>query len=365
MPKLDIVGVSKTYGDIKALSDISLHVDDKEYVCILGPSGCGKSTLIRCVAGIHTPDTGQILINDQPVEKTPIEDRRIGYVFQDIALFPHMSVRDNLSYGLTVRRAGSAEIRTVTNEMLDLINMRNRSRSYPSELSGGAQQKVAVGRAIATGSQLFLLDEPLGALDALVRTELRYELRKLASDLGLTVLHVTHDQEEALSIADRVVVMKNGRIVEVGKPSAIYLRPKALFTENFVGETNLFEGTVLETQNSQCTVDIKGLRLRVPGLGKKVDQKVVVSVRPEFVPLTTPNERGWQGRVKEVTFLGNVNRYVVDVEGGIEIVADESTALYSTGFGVGEQVSVLVEDCAHMLLFDYPTEGLDKAVSLE
>lgn len=365
MPKLDITGVSKTYGDIKALSDISLHVEDKEYVCILGPSGCGKSTLIRCVAGIHTPDTGQILINDQPVKQTQIEDRRIGYVFQDIALFPHMSVRDNLSYGLVVRRAPSSEITTVTNEMLDLINMRNRSKSYPSELSGGAQQKVAVGRAIATGSHLFLLDEPLGALDALVRTELRYELKKLASDLGLTVLHVTHDQEEALSIADRVVVMKNGRIVEVGKPSEIYLRPKALFTENFVGETNLLEGTVLETRNSQCTVNINGLRLSVAGVGKEVGQRVIVSIRPEFLPLTTPSERGWQGRVKHVTFLGNVNRYVVDVQERVEIVAEEATTQYSTGFGIGEQVSVLVEDCSHMLLFDYPTEGMDKAVSLE
>jgi ABC-type Fe3+/spermidine/putrescine transport system ATPase subunit len=365
MPKLDLTGVSKTYGNIQALSNISLHVEDKEYVCILGPSGCGKSTLIRCVAGINTPETGQILIDGQPVEQTPIEDRRIGYVFQDIALFPHMSVRDNLSYGLAVRHARSTEIATVTNEMLDLINMRNRSRSYPRELSGGAQQKVAVGRAIATGSHLFLLDEPLGALDALVRAELRYELRKLASDLGLTVLHVTHDQEEALSIADRVVVMKSGRIIEVGKPSEIYLSPKTLFTENFVGETNLLEGRVLETHDSQCTVDIKGHRLRVPGFGKTVDQKIIVSIRPEFLPLTTPNELGWDGRVKQVTFLGSLNRYVVDVDGGIEIIAEESTAEYSTGFAVGERVSVLVEDCAHILLFDYPADGLDKEVSLE
>ncbi len=195
MPKLDLSGVSKSYGSIRALSDISLHVEDKEYVCILGPSGCGKSTLIRCIAGINAPDSGQILIDGQLVEQTPIEDRRVGYVFQDIALFPHMSVRDNLSYGLAVRHAQSTEITTVTNEMLDLINMRDRSKSYPRELSGGAQQKVAVGRAIATGSHLFLLDEPLGALDAIVRAELRYELRKLASDLGLTVIHVTHDQE--------------------------------------------------------------------------------------------------------------------------------------------------------------------------
>ena len=365
MPKLDLMGVSKTYADIQALSDISLHVEDKEYVCILGPSGCGKSTLIRCIAGIHTPDSGQILIDGKSIEETPIEDRRIGYVFQDIALFPHMSVRDNLSYGLAVRHAQSSEIMTVTNEMLDLINMRDRSKSYPRELSGGAQQKVAVGRAIATGSHLFLLDEPLGALDAIVRAELRYELRKLASDLGLTVIHVTHDQEEALSIADRIVIMKSGRIVEVGKPSEIYLSPRNLFTENFVGETNLLEGKVLETHSSQCTVDIKGHKLRVAGVGKKVDQKVVVSIRPEFVPLTTPTGMGWEGRVKQVTFLGSLNRYVVEVEGGIEIVAEESTAEYSTGFRVGESVSVLLEDNAHMLLFDYPEEGLEKEVSLE
>jgi ABC-type Fe3+/spermidine/putrescine transport system ATPase subunit len=365
MPKVDLTGVSKTYGDIQALSDASLHVDDKEYLCIIGPSGCGKSTLIRCIAGIHAPDAGQILIDGKSVEQTPIEDRRVGYVFQDIALFPHMSVRGNLSYGLAVRHAQSNEITTVTNEMLDLISMRSRSKSFPRELSGGAQQKVAVGRAIATGSHLFLLDEPLGALDALVRAELRYELRKLASDLGLTVIHVTHDQEEALSIADRVVIMKSGRIVEVGKPSEIYLSPKNLFTENFVGETNLLEGIVVETHNSECTVDIKGHKLRVLGFEKNVDQTVVVSIRPEFVPLTTPTARGWEGQVKQVTFLGGLNRYVVEVEGGIEIVAEESTAEYSTGFRIGEKVSVLVEDNAHMLLFDYPPEGLEKEVSLE
>ena len=365
MPELDLIGVSKIYGDIKALDDISLHVEDKEYVCILGPSGCGKSTLIRCIAGIHQADSGQILIDDESVEKTPIEDRRIGYVFQDIALFPHMSVRDNLAYGLAVRHAQSTEISTITNEMLDLINMRDRSKSYPKELSGGAQQKVAVGRAIATGSHLFLLDEPLGALDAIVRAELRYELRKLASDLGLTVIHVTHDQEEALSIADRVVVMKSGRIIEVGKPSDIYLSPKNLFTANFVGETNFLEGKVLKTDGSHCTLDIVGHRISVPALGKKVDQRVVVSIRPEFIPLTTPNEMGWEGRIRQVTFLGGLNRYVVEVGKGIELVAEESTAEYSTGFRVGESVSVLLDDRVHMLIFDYPRGGLEKEISLE
>ena len=364
MPTLDLTGVSKTYGGIQALADISLHVEDKEYVCILGPSGCGKSTLIRCIAGIHRPDSGQIRIDGKSVERTEIEDRRIGYVFQDIALFPHMSVRDNLCYGLAVRHAESTEITTVANEMLDLINMRDRSKSYPSELSGGAQQKVAVGRAIATGSHLFLLDEPLGALDAIVRSELRYELRKLASDLGLTVIHVTHDQEEALSIADRVIVMKNGRIVEVGKPSEIYVSPSNLFTENFVGETNLLEGRVMETDSSQCTVDLKGHTVKIRGFEGKVGQAIVVSIRPEFVPLTTPTLAGWKGRIKQVTFLGSLNRYVIDVEGGIEIVAEVSTAEYSTGFRVGESVSMPL-DGVHMLLFDYPAEGLEKAISLE
>jgi ABC-type Fe3+/spermidine/putrescine transport system ATPase subunit len=363
MPKLDLLGVSKIYGNIQALADISLHVEDKEYVCILGPSGCGKSTLIRCIAGINKPDRGQILIDGESVEQTPIEDRRIGYVFQDIALFPHMSVRDNVSYGLAVRHTESTEITTITNEMLDLMNIRDRSKAYPRELSGGAQQKVAVGRAIATGSHLFLLDEPLGALDAIVRAELRYELRKLASDLGLTVIHVTHDQEEALSIADRVVVMKSGGIVEVGKPSEIYLSPRNLFTENFVGETNLLEGKVLETDGLQCTVDIKGHGIGVSGFGK-VGQRVIVSIRPEFVQLTTPTERGWKGLIKQVTFLGNLNRYVVEVEGGIEIIAEESTAEYSTGFRVGESVRASFDD-VHMLLFDYPAEGLEKEISLE
>jgi ABC-type Fe3+/spermidine/putrescine transport system ATPase subunit len=306
-----------------------------------------------------------VLVDGEPIGLTQIEDRQVGYVFQDIALFPHMSVRDNLSYGLSVRHAPQTQTITVTNEMLDLINMRERSKSYPRELSGGAQQKVALGRAIATGSHLFLLDEPLGALDTIVRTELRYELRKLASDLGLTVIHVTHDQEEALSIADRVVVMKNGRIIEVGEPLRIYHSPANLFTENFVGETNLLEGEVLENDGYHCVVGLKGHRLMVPWSQKKVGQSVVIAIRPEFVRLSTPSDVGWPGRIKRVTFLGNLNRYVVEVERGLEIVAEESTAEYSTGFRIGENVSAVVGGNAHILIFDYPAEGLEKEISLE
>lgn len=364
MPNLELVGVSKIYGNIQALRDVSLHVENKEYVCIIGPSGCGKSTLIRCVAGIEQPSSGEILIDGQSVERIPIEDRKIGYVFQDIALFPHLTVQDNLAYGLAVKRASAGEMRTITNELLDLIRMRDQSKSYPRELSGGAQQKVAVGRAIATGAHLFLLDEPLGALDAIVRAELRYELRKLASDLGLTVIHVTHDQEEALSIADRMVIMKSGRIVEIGTPSEIYYTPKTIFAANFVGEVNLLEGKVTRTDSKQCTVDIKGHEVRAPTIERKVGDRVIVSIRPEFVRLTTPTENGWRGRIKNATFFGGLNRYVVEAENGIEIVAEVSTVEYSTGFRVNENVSVFLEK-SNMLLFDYPQEGLQKEVSLE
>jgi len=368
MPNLDIVGVSKHYGTIAALDDVTLHVGDREYVCILGPSGCGKTTLIKCVAGIEQPDQGQIFIDGRPMQNALIEDRRIGYVFQDIALFPHLSVKDNLSYALAVRHAPKDRVLTVANEMLDLINMRDRSKSYPRELSGGAQQKVAVGRAIATGSHLFLLDEPLGALDALVRAELRYDLKRLAIDLGLTIIHVTHDQEEALSIADRIVVMKRGKIVEVGKPSEIYLSPKSIFTENFVGETNLLEGRIIETNVSSCVVQLGSHKIELPVSGKVGGQRVVVSIRPEFITLTrrtTEIGGGWAGRIKQAAFLGDIYRYGVQVDGETDMVVHVPSTGETGGFAVGESVNVALGKSGHMLLFNYPVEGLEKETALE
>jgi ABC-type Fe3+/spermidine/putrescine transport system ATPase subunit len=364
LPTLDVRGVSKAYGNIKALDDVWLHIEDKEYVCIVGPSGCGKSTLIKCVAGIIQPTEGEILVDGHSVLNVPIEDRKIGYVFQDIALFPHLSVKQNLSYGLAVRNASANTVTTVTNEMLDLVKMRDRSKSYPRELSGGAQQKVAVGRAIESGSHLFLLDEPLGALDALVRAELRYELRRLASDLGLTVIHVTHDQEEALSIADRVVIMKGGRVVEVGKPAEIYHSPQSLFTENFVGETNLLEGTIMEIAETSCKVKVGTHMMSVLGKGKKVGQKVVVAVRPEFITLGSAVPSEWEWRIKEVSFLGGLTRYTLEDDGGLEILAHVPSG-ESRSLRIGERTNASFGDGEHMLLFDYPIEGLEKELALE
>jgi len=365
MPKLVIDNISKYYGKIAALDNVSLQVEDKEYVCVIGPSGCGKSTLIKCIAGIIQPDQGEILIDDQPIRRVLMEDRKIGYVFQDIALFPHMTVRDNLAYGLAVRNAGSDHIINVTNEMLDLIKMRERSKSFPFELSGGAQQKVAVARAIATGSYLFLLDEPLGALDTLVRAELRYELKQLAKDLGLTIIHVTHDQEEALSIADRVVIMKQGRIVEIGTPAEVYLRPKTLFTENFVGETNILEGEIVETSGDRCSVRVGNEKFSVPKTDGKKGDRGVISIRPESLLLRRKSENGQlRGIIRQVIFLGSINRYEVETEGGFRLTAHQAMTSDVEEFRIGDVVNIEIDE-KHMLLFNYPPEGLEKELALE
>ena len=225
-----------------------------------------------------------------------------------------------------------------------------------------------MARAIATGSYLFLLDEPLGALDALVRAELRYELKKLAKDLGLTIIHVTHDQEEALSIADRVIIMKRGKIVEIGSPAEVYLSPKSLFTENFVGETNLLEGKVLRTDGGLSIVEIGSHTINILSQSRKQGERVVVSVRPEFVLLkkASSNDRNrWKGKIKQVTFLGSLNRYLVETEEGIELVTHAATTSeLEEGFHVGDRVE-LVSEGKHMLLFDYPEEGLEKEIALE
>ena len=218
MPDVRLEGVTKTYGEISALREVSLEIHDGEYLCIVGPSGCGKTTLIKSIAGIVKPDGGEIYVDGKSVTPMPVEDRGTGYVFQEIALFPNMNVYDNVSYGLMVKGESVDGRRGTVTEMLDMLQMRESSRSLPSELSGGARQKTAIARALASGSTLLLLDEPLGALDFKVRTVIRYELRRLVKALGLTAVHVTHDQEEALSIADRIVVMKAGRIIEVGPP---------------------------------------------------------------------------------------------------------------------------------------------------
>lgn len=358
--------MTKKYGNIIALNNVNLEVEDGDYLCIIGPSGCGKTTLIRCIAGIVEPDEGEIYIDGNLVNNLPIEDRNVGYVFQEIALFPHMNIYDNICYGPFVKGCKISSVENVIKEILHLMKLHDRIKNHPYELSGGAQQKAAVARALISGSRLLLLDEPLGSLDAKVRKVLRYELRRLFKDLGLTAIHVTHDQEEAISIADRVVVMRSGKIVEVGTPLDLYLRPKNLFTAYFVGEANFLEGEIIGEEDNYTKVDVNGHLLYS---ACKIDpeiRKVVVAIRPEFIKMSKKSAYKWalKGVVENRFFLGDSVRFEVLIENSFMIVVKSQSSERALKFNVGDHVNVFLPP-GFLLLYSYPKEGLEKALSIE
>ncbi|MEM3046221.1 MAG: ABC transporter ATP-binding protein [Candidatus Bathyarchaeia archaeon] len=366
MPRVRIVGVSKRYGRVTALDRVTLELEDKEYLSILGPSGCGKTTLIKCIAGIIRPDEGRVYVDDRDLTDVPIQERGVGYVFQEVALFPHMSVSDNVSYGPRVKGWPPERAERMAKEMLSMVRLEDRAEAYPRELSGGAQQEVAVVRAFASGSSLLLLDEPLGALDAKVRAKLRYELRQLVTDLGLTAIHVTHDQEEALSISDRVVVMKAGRIAEVGTPMQLYLQPKRIFTANFVGEANFLQAKVLR-RGEEAALDVDGLELHCPIPPSVESGRVVVAIRPEFISFEDHGSSGcnvWQGRVESQAFAGSVMRYQVRLTNGLALTVKRPLVSEGPELAVGEKV-VLSLPKEHILIYPFPEGGLDQEIALE
>lgn len=243
---IELNGISKAFGQFSALKNIDLKVNDGEFLALLGPSGSGKTTLLRIIAGLAFPDTGRVSFNGEDVTNLKVADRKVGFVFQHYALFKHMSVADNVGFGLSVRKRGQrpskAQIRDRANELLELVQLGGLGDRYPAQLSGGQRQRVALARALAVEPQLLLLDEPFGALDAKVRKTLRRWLRDLHRQMGLTSIFVTHDQEEALELADRVVVMDKGLIEQIGTPEQVYMEPKTAFVSDFVGETNHLPG---------------------------------------------------------------------------------------------------------------------------
>jgi ABC-type Fe3+/spermidine/putrescine transport system ATPase subunit len=338
---------------------------------MVGPSGCGKTTLIKSISGMVQPDDGEVLIDGRSMNSLPVEDRHVGYVFQEVALFPHMNVRDNVSYGLMVKGLSLEERRRLSREMLDMMDLSDRASSYPSELSGGARQKTGVARALASGSSLLLLDEPLGSLDLKVRTVLRYELRGLVKDLGLTAIHVTHDQEEALSISDRVAVMKAGRIIEVGEPTELYMNPGKLFTAKFLGEANFMEGRLLEADGEDSVVDVEGIALRVkanPDLKIQKGDIVVLAIRPEFIHMERKAAPGGanllRGTVKAGTFVGDLWRYEVEIESSRTLLVKHYISRGETEFKSRDEV-ILDLPRDRLLIYKFPEEGLERELSLE
>ncbi len=369
MPDVRLVNVTKTFegGRIVAVDHVNLHVRDGEYFCILGPSGCGKTTLLRLIAGILEPDEGEIYIGGKPMRGVPPEDRDIGFVFQTFALFPHMTAWENVTYGPRVRGWPEDQLERVGREMLELVGLYDRADAYPHELSGGMMQRVGLARALATGASLLLLDEPLSALDAKIAFELRYEIRRLVKALGRTAIHVTHDQAEAMAIADRIAVMRKGRILQVGTPQELYMKPNSIFVAHFVGEANFLEGFVEKVGEKSSLIRLRGeLAVEVAGREQAKGQKVVMGIRPEVLALET-DARGQRnalpGTVERVMFEGVVTRYEVRLENDDLLVVTEPS-MTAKPFRPGDKVFVVVP-YEKVFVFPYPEKGLKEELSVE
>jgi iron(III) transport system ATP-binding protein len=308
---LSVSGVSKKFGAFTALRDISLAVKQGEFVSFLGPSGCGKTTLLRAIAGLDPQDAGVIRLGGRDVSDLPPAERDFGIVFQSYALFPNLTVVDNVGYGLVNQKKPRAEISARVRELLEMVGLPEQGGKYPVQLSGGQQQRVALARALATSPSLLLLDEPLSALDARVRVRLRDEIKQLQRRLGVTTVMVTHDQEEALSMADRIVVMNHGVIEQVGTPTDVYSRPTTAFVADFVGTMNFLDGTAADGGN----LAVGGLRLAAPRHGLAAGAGARIGFRPEdvrVVQAASPNS--FEASVRGLDFLGSFGRATLSVK---------------------------------------------------
>lgn len=315
MSFLTLNAVTKSFGANTVVEDFNFAVEKGEFISFLGPSGCGKTTVLRMIAGFETPSDGRITIDGQDVTRLPANKRRIGMVFQAYALFPNMNVRDNVAFGLKIAGLQRREMDARVEEMLSLIQLEHLGARYPYELSGGQQQRVALARALAPKPHLLLLDEPLSALDAKIRVSLRDDIRRIQRELGITTVFVTHDQEEALSISDRVVVMHKGRADQIGTPAQIYNRPETRFVAGFVGHLNTFEATKADN----ARISFAGHHLASERSLSMLENgaPVTVALRPEALALArrSPEDMSIEGRVLDVNFLGSVIRAKVDVQG--------------------------------------------------
>ena len=311
--------VSKTFGKTVGLAETDLSINPGELFFLLGPSGCGKSTLLRLIAGLHAPTTGRVLFNDRDVTTLPSEKRNAVMVFQSYALWPHMTVRENVRFGLAVRKLARKQQEARINQVLTLVRIADRADDKPNELSGGQQQRVALARALAVQPDVLLLDEPLSNLDAKLRHEMRTEIRRICKTQNLTTVYVTHDQKEALSTADRIAVMNKGTVVQVGTPADLYHKPASAFVADFIGETNLLEGDVVARQDGHVTVQTPAGEV-IAAVSGTVPDRVTLSIRPEQMRLTHANTiasstNKFTGSVTETTFLGEASEHVLLVNG--------------------------------------------------
>lgn len=310
-PYLRISGLTKKFNDFTALAEISLAVYEGEFVCFLGPSGCGKTTLLRAIAGLDIQTWGQVEQAGKDVSSLPPSMRDFGIVFQSYALFPNLTIEKNIGYGLENQKLPRNEINSRVSALLELVGMSDQGGKYPAQLSGGQQQRVALTRALAISPGLLLLDEPLSALDAKVRVKLRHEIKELQAKLGVTTIMVTHDQEEALTMADRIVVMKDGRIEQIGTPQEIYNWPQTRFVANFIGLMNFFPASV----TGENRVSAGQVSLSCTAGDNQVGAAVTASIRPEDIAVGRKDQNGLDAKIEEIEFLGAFVRAKLSIEG--------------------------------------------------
>ena len=319
--KVVLEHVVKRYGNVEVVRDLNLTVHQGEFLTLLGPSGCGKTTTLMMIAGFEFPSAGRISIDGENVTALPPFLRNVNTVFQNYALFPHMKVADNVAFGLRTRRAARDEIPDRVHGALSLVQMEQYANRWPRQLSGGQQQRVALARALVLRPEVLLLDEPLGALDLKLRKEMQVELKHLHRKLGTTFLFVTHDQEEALTLSDRIVVMNGGRIEQIGPAAEIYDRPRTRFVAEFIGETNLLPARVLERTAAGALVEAAGVRLPLSPQEMPPGDNVLLSVRPERVRVATDPSRGVTARVTDRIYVGSGVKIIADGPNGMTITA--------------------------------------------
>ena len=325
---IEVKNLVKTYGNVYALKNVDLNIADGEYFVLLGPSGGGKTTLLRSIGGFIRPDSGSVNIKGQNVDDLPPDRRPTSMVFQGFALFPHMNVSQNIGYGLKLKSIDKNIIENKVNKMMDLVGLKGLSNRMPHELSGGQQQRVQLARALILENDVLLLDEPLSALDAQLRKDMCIELKRLQKTVGISFVHVTHNQEEAMSVADRIAIIADGEMVEQGTPKEIYSNPKNKFTAEFIGEKNIFEGKIKDFNKTKVVVDIDNDNIEIANNNYKVkkNQKVSLSIKSESIQIKKISKTNSKisnnqivGKISEITFLGQFVRYLVVLNNNQEI----------------------------------------------
>jgi spermidine/putrescine ABC transporter ATP-binding subunit len=359
--------LTKRFGAVLAVDDITLEIADGELFTLLGPSGCGKTTLLRLIAGFHRPDAGRVWFGERDVTDVPAYARNIGMVFQNYALWPHMTVFQNVAYGLRLRRVRGPALVTRVEEGLRKVNLSGLGTRYPGQLSGGQQQRVALARALVLSPDILLLDEPLSNLDAKIRVQVRTEIRTLQQELGITTVYVTHDQEEALSLSDRVAVMREGRVLQLGPPRELYERPRTRFVADFVGTNNLVTGRVVQAAGDAVAVEtaLGRFRARTPAGAAplSVGGRCVLTVRPENVTLAreagpdTANGNRCAGRIALAAYLGNTLRYDVETAGGPTLKVDIRDPWHHEVLARGTAVTLAFPAAVTLALPEEPAAG--------